>query len=189
MAATQAQVSRQVAESFERLQIRYLVWGSVASSIYGTPRSTFDIDILADIREDHIAGLVQDFGQDFIVDAEAIEQSLRNHASFNLLHTTGGYKVDIFPVAASTHHRKELDRAVREPYPAAGENFEVPVASPEDTILSKLVWYRQGGEVSERQWNDVRGVNAVTGAHLDRAYLNEWAEALGVAALLRRVLT
>ena len=35
------------------------------------------------------------------------------------------------------------------------------VATAEDTILSKLVWYRLGGQSSDQQWNDLRGVRDV----------------------------
>jgi hypothetical protein len=64
----------------------------------------------------------------------------------------------------------------------------VPVKSPEDTLLRKLAWYRLGGEVSERQWNDVLGVLRAQGARLDLAHLHAWGETLGVADLLARAL-
>ena len=69
-----------------------------------------------------------------------------------------------------------------------GEPLRFPVASAEDIILHKLMWYRSGGEVSEGQWNDVRGVAAVQGERLDRGYLRQWAAQLGVADLLERLL-
>jgi hypothetical protein len=56
-------------------------------------------------------------------------------------------------------------------------------ASAEDTILAKLVWYRSGGEVSERQWRDVLGVIRATDDQLDRNYVRRWAEALDVLDL------
>jgi hypothetical protein len=62
------------------------------------------------------------------------------------------------------------------------------VASPEDTILAKLQWYRDSGSVSDRQWNDVLGMLKVQGAALDRAYLDEWARELGLADLLRKAI-
>lgn len=65
---------------------------------------------------------------------------------------------------------------------------EYSLASPGDTILNKLVWYRQGGEVSERQWTAVRGVLKVQSKSLDRAYLLRWAMQLGVAHLLKKSL-
>ena len=62
------------------------------------------------------------------------------------------------------------------------------VASAEDTVLAKLQWYREGGEVSDRQWNDVLGVLKVQGPALDRAYLREWARELKLVDLLDRAL-
>ncbi len=57
-------------------------------------------------------------------------------------------------------------------------------ATPEDIILAKLARFKKGGSVSARQWNDVLGVVRIQGDRLDRAYLNEWAERLGVRELL-----
>ena len=51
-------------------------------------------------------------------------------------------------------------------------DFEVPVSSPEDTVLTKLEWYRKGAETSQRQWEDVSGLVRVQGTRLDRAYLS-----------------
>ena len=63
-----------------------------------------------------------------------------------------------------------------------------PVATAEDTLLMKLVWYRAGDEISERQWNDVRGIVAVQGPRLDRQYLRQWAAYLKVADLAAAAL-
>ncbi|GAB4506546.1 MAG: hypothetical protein Kow00123_06840 [Anaerolineales bacterium] len=46
-----------VAQVLERLGIRYAVAGSLASSLYGVMRSTLDVDIVADVRPEHIPGL------------------------------------------------------------------------------------------------------------------------------------
>jgi hypothetical protein len=62
------------------------------------------------------------------------------------------------------------------------------VKSAEDTVLRKLQWFRDGGEVSDRQWNDVLGILLTQGSRLDEGHLREWAEALGVADLLDRAL-
>ena len=62
------------------------------------------------------------------------------------------------------------------------------VASPEDNILAKLVWFRKGGEVSDRQWQDIVNVLRIQGDRLDLSYLREWAARLGVTDLLKRAL-
>jgi hypothetical protein len=52
---------QKIIETFEGLQIPYLVRGSVASMAYGEPRLTNDIDIVAEIFERHIPGLLKAF--------------------------------------------------------------------------------------------------------------------------------
>ena len=61
-------------------------------------------------------------------------------------------------------------------------------ASPEDTILSKLEWYRLGGEVSDSQWRDILGVLKTRAGELDLDYMQKWAIELKVTDLLDRAL-
>jgi hypothetical protein len=62
------------------------------------------------------------------------------------------------------------------------------VASPENTIVNKLEWYKMGGQVSTRQWNDILGILRRQAANLDLAYLHRWSTALDVSDLLERAL-
>jgi hypothetical protein len=74
------------------------------------------------------------------------------------------------------------DRAVRSPE----GKVDVRFASPEDTLLHKLIWYKLGNQVSDRQWGDVLGVLKVQGEALDHEYLDHWAPLLDVSDLLLR---
>ena len=96
-------------------------------------------------------------------------------------------KADIFVFKADAFGRSQFARRTGKQL-SAGDSSLIYVASPEDTVLAKLQWYREGGGVSDRQWNDVLGVLKVQGAALDRAYLDEWARELGLTDLLRRAL-
>ncbi len=58
--------------------------------------------------------------------------------------------------------------------------------TPEDTVLRKLLWYREGGGVSDRQWRDVVEVLRVSGRSMDHAYLSGWAERLGATTFLEK---
>lgn len=82
--------------------------------------------------------------------------------------------------------QEELRRAQQEVLLEGTRSFNV--ASPEGTILNKLEWYRMGGEVSDRQWNDILGVLKVQGTDLDMNYLQKWAASLNVTDLLERAL-
>ena len=84
---------------------------------------------------------------------------------------------------------EELFRARPEAIEVEGKSTTIRFATAEDTLLYKLVWYRQGGELSERQWSDVIGVIKVQGQQLDRAYLRHWAKHLKVGDLLDRAFT
>jgi hypothetical protein len=47
---------------------------------------------------------------------------------------------------------------------------DVMVTSAEDIILRKMLWYREGNEVSDRQWSDILGVLKAQGERLDQDY-------------------
>ena len=63
------------------------------------------------------------------------------------------------------------------------------IASAEDVVLHELRWFRDGGEVSDRQWSDVLGVLRVQGDALDVEHMRRWAAALGTSDLLERALS
>ena len=98
------------------------------------------------------------------------------------------FKVDIFVSKGRPFDKSALARA--EPHRLGPDEATRPVlvASPEDTILAKLEWYRAGGETSERQWSDLLGVLRTKHATLERGYLEEQADGLGVRDLLDRAI-
>ena len=97
-------------------------------------------------------------------------------------------KIDVFVAADSEYTAQVRARRVSEPIGDAANAQRLWVASAEDTILAKLDWYRRGGETSQRQWGDVRGVIELRGEELDAEYLLRWAPVLGVADLLAQAL-
>jgi len=176
-------------EVLDRMEIPYLVGGSVASSIHGISRPTMDADIVADLRTDQVDELVRLLQPDFYADAPTIREALARGRSFNLIHYTTTFKFDIFPLRNDAYSRVSFARRRFETSLSFGpEPVECAVATAEDTILRKLEWYRAGGETSERQWNDLRGVLKTSGAQLDLEYLRHWAPHLKVDDLLERLL-
>jgi len=177
-----------VIDVFEKLGVRYYIGGSVASSAHGIARSTQDIDIIADLHLQHARLLVDALTQSFYVDLEVVQEAIQHRTSFNLIHLESLTKIDIFLLKPRSFDLQAFGRTTSSGLEnsVAGRQFQL--ASPEDTILNKLEWYRQGGEISERQWTDVLGVLKVQSKSLDRAYLLRWAVQLGVDDLLKRSL-
>jgi hypothetical protein len=188
--ATPAEGFERLLSVLDRLEIPYYVGGSVASSAHGIPRTTMDVDLVADLQPNQIDEFVELLQSDFYADAPMIREALLRRRSFNLIHMPSAYKFDVFPVRSDQFSRGELSRRrITEIRSIGPQPIECAVATPEDTILRKLEWYRAGGETSERQWNDLRGILKVSGATLDRAYLRQWAEFLKVSDLLERLFS
>ncbi|MEO8370845.1 MAG: hypothetical protein ABI806_16800 [Candidatus Solibacter sp.] len=178
-----AQGLNELTAALTALGIRYFVSGSVASSARGILRGTLDGDLVALIFRPHLKMLVKALGANWYADLAMMEQAIQQRRAFNLIHIPSAMKFDIFP-AATDFHESELERATLEQLPMEGTRPCV-VATSEDCVLSKLQWYREGGEVSDRQWNDIGGILAQD-RKLDWEYLNSWAVRLGVTDLLAR---
>ncbi len=174
-----------VTQALDELGVDYVVGGSVASSVYGVPRSTADADVVAALREQHVAPLVASLEGAFYVDADMIRDAIRHRFEFNVLHLATMFKVDVFVPPLDEVVRRELSRGSRLD---VGDGKSFVVASAEDTVVQKLRWYQLGGGVSERQWSDALGVVRVRADKLDHAYLRQTAADLGVTELLERLL-
>lgn len=171
----------------ERLGVRHMVAGSLASSLHGIPRATQDIDIVADLPEDRIEPLVAALAEAFYVDAGAAREAVRDRTRFNAIHLETVFKVDVYLPPAGPRGRTPLERA--RPYVVSTDpERHLVVASAEDTVVHKLHWFRLGDEVAERQWKDALGILRVQGDHLDRDYLRRAAEMMGVVDLLDRAI-
>lgn len=176
-----------VVDAFDALNIPYFIGGSLATAIHGIARATMDVDLVADIQAEQIPQLLQALGEAFFADNQMIENAIRQGMSYNLIHKETMFKVDIFPVKNRAFDRSQFER--RTAYALADEPERMAyVASPEDNILAKLEWYRLGGEVSDRQWQDILNVLKIQGERIDRTYLQHWAEQLMVSNLLQRAL-
>jgi len=185
MDTEQTQVSLLVVRAFDALRIPYFLGGSMASSVHGIYRATADADFVAAVRPRHAEALVAMLKPAFYADLEAIRAAVAARRSFNVIHLDTLLKVDVFVAGAEPFQLTQFRRRVVQPCGPDGKT-SFYVASPEDTVLAKLQWYRKGGGVSDRQWADVLGVLKVQGTALDRAYLREWAHKLGLTALLRK---
>jgi hypothetical protein len=181
------QVALKVIDVLGRLGIRYHLGGSYASSLHGFPRQTQDIDLVVDLKSDVVSAFATQLAADFYIDEETIRRALRDSSSFNLVHLKSGIKVDLFILGDHDFDRQEFKRHRLEVVQVDPER-RVFVKSPEDIVLRKLQWYRQGGEVSDRQWTDLLAVIRIQGERLDLEYLSQWAERLELSDLLERAL-
>ena len=158
--------------------------GSVASSLHGDPRTTNDIDFVTALRASQVAPFCAALGEEFDVDQHALSESMASGGSWSIFFSPWMSKIDLFALGGSEFQRTQLSRAIRL---AIGDD-RLSILRPDDAVLSKLLWFRDGGGVSDQQWRDVLGVLRVSARAIDYEYLREWATRLGIRALLDRAL-
>ncbi|MDH7512883.1 MAG: hypothetical protein QHH14_08055 [Clostridiales bacterium] len=180
-------ITFQVTRVLEKLGIPYYVGGSLASSAFGMARATLDVDLVADIKNEHVPALEEALRDDYYIDKEMVLEAVRQRTCFNVIHMNTAFKVDIFIVKDKELSRMALRRRVKKNISEKGSR-ELYFASPEDIILAKLEWHKAGGQIGERQWLDILGVIKVQASLLDIDYLKKWAARTDVLDLLVKAL-
>jgi len=173
------------ADGLEKRGVPFVVGGSVASSAWGQPRSTHDVDVLVRLKLEEVAGLAAELARRFLVDEELMRSAVRRARAFNAIHSELFHKVDVFVAGQSALDAAQLERPVLRRLASDMErNF--PVTAPEVLVLRKLDWFRKGDHTSQRQWHDVLAVLRVQGERLDRGWMEALAGECGLADLLER---
>jgi hypothetical protein len=162
-------------DALEAEAIPYMLTGSVASALYGEPRTTMDIDFVIDPERaalNRFTTRLTTLG--LYVDRLAAVDALRDRGQFNAIHD--GSKVDFVIRKDAAFSRTEFARRRLARLPG----IDAYVATVEDLILAKLAWAKASD--SDRQRRDVEGMVALTGDHLDRPYIDDWARRLDLTA-------
>lgn len=172
-----------VADALERAGIEYFLGGSVASSLVGQPRFTRDIDFVVHMGEAQVTALIAALGPDFDVDDVALRRAAKERRSWNIFHSPTVFRIDLFILKGSEYDAETLVRRQRKEISPGRSLY---ISSAEDIVLRKLLWFKEGGEVSSQQMNDVVEVLRVQGPKLQHRYLDVWAPRLGIEALLKK---
>jgi len=170
-------------ERLNRAAIAYMLTGSMASNYWGIPRTTHDLDFVLAMQPTDAARLLAAFSEGFFVQPESVRQAFQPPHQFNAIDEHSSLKVDFWLLREHEYERTAFARR------QAVSLFGVPawIATAEDVILHKLYWHHL--TPSERQLADAAGVYAVQAASLDRDYLRQWAETLGVGDELEALAT
>jgi hypothetical protein len=172
---------RLVLEALESAGVEYMIGGAVAAWAWGEPRSTLDLDLVANIPLEVIGDLSRELKKrDMLVPDEIILDNIledRADLPINAIHIYSGYKADVYPMrdgdelrAAAFRRRRKIN---------LGEPFgEVFLHSPEDLIVYKLWYYSMGQQT--KHIRDITSMVMTLGDELDYAYIEMWATKKGI---------
>jgi len=174
-----------VTKVLERLGISYMVVGGFAAILYGEPRLTIDVDIVVDMKPEHIGPFVAAFPiPDYYVSEEGIRDSLQRRYPFNVIQPVTGAKVDVVPLPRDPFTRAAFERRQRLEYDQAGNTAAFII--PEDIILAKLIAFQKTG--SDKHLRDARGVLVTQWGRLDLEAIRRVARSAGVLDRFEKVL-
>ena len=175
-----------IVRAFRKLGVRHYIGGSVASSFHGAARSTMDVDLVCDLTEGSIKQFIDSLGTEFYASEPAMREAVKRKSCFNLIHLPTSFKVDVFISRGRPFDLESMERAKTQRL--GGAKFvEIPIATAEDSIISKLECYRMSSETSERQWDDVSRLIDLLGNDADLDYLQRSALSVGVKDLLDEI--
>ncbi len=169
----------------ERLRIPYLTVGSMATISFGDPRLTNDVDVVIDLRQNQIEQFCASFpAPEFYLSKSAVESAVIRKRQFNIIHPSSGLKIDCILPTGTAFDVSQLKRGVRQ---TILENRTAIFSSPEDVIIKKMEYFREGG--SEKHLRDITGVLKLQGDKIDRAYILSWAERLELTPIWEMIET
>jgi len=163
---------------FNMLGVPYMVSGSVAALVYGEPRLTHDVDLIAVLNRSSVARIAEVFPSSEYYcpppEAIAVEAAREQRGHFNIIHHETGFKADVYLSGRDPLHDWGLAKARQ--LKVDGE--PLIVAPPEYVIVRKLEYYREGG--SEKHLRDIRSLLAVSADMIDQSELERWIGHLGL---------
>ena len=157
---------------FEKQSISYMLSGSVAMSLYTQPRFTRDYDFVVNLKPEHINELLKNFREGYYLNDESIKEAIRKKSMFNIIDHKSGYKADFVILNDEPFRQTEFRRQKKMKF----LDMIISVVSPEDLLLSKLIWIQE--IQSGVQMEDIKLLSEVEG--LDWDYIKNWITELNL---------
>lgn len=169
-----------VCSRLEEANVAYMLTGSFAANFYAVPRMTRDIDIVIEIPKSDVEKIFQIFQDDFYVERDAIFEALQYQSMFNIIHNESVIKIDLIVRKDSLYRNEEFQRRRR----IKLNNTEIWIVSPEDLIISKLVWAKES--LSQIQIKDVKNLIQSVKS-IDEKYIINWVRVLKLDSIYEKV--
>lgn len=170
----------QIVKILDKLEIPYIITGGFAVAVLAKPRFTADIDIIVKIELKNISQLTKELlavDKNVYVSQEAMRDAIQNNGEFNFIHPETGLKVDFW---LKRYPFEEFKRSIVKKIEGQDINF----ISPEDLILSKLIWYNEGQ--GSKQLEDIKSILKI--AKPDLKYIKAWAAKTSTSEILEKII-
>jgi hypothetical protein len=145
----QQEFVKEILARLERAGVVYTVTGSIASNLWGTPRTTHDVDIVIVLTAADVNRMVAAFGDTYYLSEAAVREAVLQGPMFNVIDSSSGLKAGFWVAKGDPFNQSMLSRRCRLEIVPGQEAF---VGTPEEVLLHKLVWNQI--TPSDRQLSD-----------------------------------
>lgn len=175
-----------ILRTLEVINAPYMIIGAFAGMLYGVTRMTYDIDIVVDLKEEHIQALAAAYPlPHYYADPIQMRESIRLGIMFNIIDSSRGEKADLVPLSMTPRYQQAFQRRIRKIInDANGYPLEIWSARPEDVILGKLMAWAEGRSRRHETdiydmmlWNDLSSL--ADGTKIDSAFIDAQVQGLG----------
>ena len=174
-----------VAEILQKLKIPYMVTGGMAVFVWGRPRFTADIDIVVELTSataEKLIPVLRSLSEINYLDENAARDAINRFGEFNFIDGESGIKIDFWVLKNDLFNQTRLKRRI----PKIILGRKVFFISPEDLILTKLLWHKSAG--TSRHLEDAESTLKISGGKLNIKYLKRWAKKLEVSDVLSKLI-
>ena len=179
---------RLVLDALEAAGVEYMIGGAVAVWAWGEARTTRGFDVVVNVPVEKMGPLSQELEKrDMLVPADIILDNFletRGDLPVGAIHLYTGYKAELFLVRPGDEYRATAF-ARRQRVDLGPPLGEVYVHAPEDLILYKLHYFSLSQQ--PKHVRDITSILLSLGAALDLAYIEAWAERLGLTLVWKQV--
>lgn len=175
METPQAQILKNITVFLSTHKIPYMITGSWSSIYYGRPRASHDIDFVVELSFENASKTIEIFSrlpETFMIQVETIKEAIKEKSQFQVLHLPTMLKMDFWILTNEKFDKSRFFRRKR----IRLFNQYMEMATPEDTIIQKLIWFSKG-EI-EKHLIDASFVLQIQDKKLDRKYLHKWIRRL-----------
>lgn len=172
-----------ICQKLEIANIPYMITGGSAVGFWGHIRTTMDIDILIQIQSKQVISFLKSIENEAYVDIEEAKRAILNKEMFNVILHKTSFKVDIIPLdEKNVFEVEEFKNRVKVKF----QDKEIFVVSPEDLVVSKLIWSKSAGS-SERQLRDCESIIKLNREKINLDYILKWVKNLDLDCEFRKL--
>jgi len=165
-----------ICQKLEFIDISYMITGGSAVGFWGHIRTTMDIDMVIQLHANQIDAFLESIRNEAYVDIPKARNAVQGKYMFNIIPNETLFKVDIIPLDETNNYEmRKFGRRIRINF----QGREIYIISPEDLIISKLIWSKTAGG-SEKQIADCESIWKINQENIDTDYIKQWIDVLNI---------